>query len=54
MSRIRTNEQDGFTDFGELDGEGAGAGGLTHTTLTTDKDPFEGLLVEDVLETWIH
>lgn len=54
VSRIGTDEEDTLTNLGELDGEGATAGGLTDTTFATNEDPFESLLVENVLETRIH
>lgn len=47
---ISGDEQNGLSVLGQLDGKGTGGGGLTNTSLTTDKDPSERVLVNDVLE----
>ena len=62
-TRVRADEQDRFTDLGELHGEGAGCGCLADTAFPAAEDPFQGFLglnsgvlvwrrylVEDVLQ----
>lgn len=36
--------------FGKLDPEATTGGGLSHTTLSTDEYPLEGVLVYDVFQ----
>jgi hypothetical protein len=47
---IGGDEEDGFANFGELDGEGTGRGGFTDSSFATHKDPAETGLIEDGLE----
>jgi len=47
---ISRNEEDRAADFGQLDCEGAGGCRLSYTSLSTNKDPSQCLLVEDGLE----
>lgn len=39
------DKEDGFADTGELNGEGAGSGGLAYTAFAADKNPTEALLL---------
>lgn len=54
MCWVGGDEENGAAHFGELDGEGAGGGGLSDTTLSADKNPAKGALVEDGLESWLE
>lgn len=50
MCWISRDEEDRAADFSKLDCEGAGGCGLSYTSLSTNKDPAQRLLVEDGLE----
>lgn len=50
MRGIGGDEEHGAAHLGQLDGQRAGGGGLPDSSLPTDEDPAEGLLVEDGLE----
>src|SRR5690606_14859467 len=54
VRRVGTDQEDSLAGFGELDGEGTCGRGLADTAFAADKDPAEGLLVEDGLERWLH
>jgi hypothetical protein len=44
------DEEDGLADLRQLRGQGAGRRGLPNTPFSTDKDPAERLLLQDVLK----
>lgn len=51
---VGRDEENGFADFGELDGEGARGGGFTHTSFASDEDPAESILIQNRLERGLH
>lgn len=54
MCWVGGDEENGAAHFGELDGEGAGGGGLSDSSLAANEDPAEGTLVQNGLEGWLE
>lgn len=45
MRGVCGDEENGFADTCELDGEGTGSGGFAYASFAADEDPAEGLLL---------
>lgn len=50
MGRVSTDDEDLLAALGELDAKAARGGGLTDSTLATNEDPLERVLLDDVHE----
>mmetsp|Transcript_7553 Transcript_7553/g.46426 ORF Transcript_7553/g.46426 Transcript_7553/m.46426 type:complete len:255 (+) Transcript_7553:3680-4444(+) len=50
VRRIRGDDQDALTHLRQLHGQAARRRGLSHATLSADEDPFQGRLVQHVLQ----